>query len=53
MARFPFVSTTPAPERAVLVGIERHDDTWPVERSLDELCRLAETAGAQEVARFR
>lgn len=52
MARFPFVSTTPAPERAVLVGIERHDDTWPVERSLDELCRLAETAGAQEVARI-
>lgn len=52
MSRFPLVSTTPKEERAVLVGVERNDDTWPSERSLDELCRLAETAGAREVARI-
>ncbi len=52
MARFPFVSTEPDPERAVLVGVERRDAAWPVERSLDELQRLAETAGAVEVARL-
>lgn len=51
MPRFPFVSTDIEPERALLVGVERRDATWPVDRSLDELERLAETAGARPVAR--
>ena len=42
-------SATPGgePERAVLVGLDRAGDT---ERSLEELARLAETAGARPVA---
>jgi len=32
-------------ERAVLVGIDRGNDEWPVEESLAELERLAHTAG--------
>ena len=38
-------------ERAVLVGIERPKDPWPVESSLDELERLVDTVGAVTVAR--
>lgn len=52
MGRFPLVDTAPAPERAVLMGIDRRDAPWPLERSLDELERLAETAGATTVARL-
>lgn len=52
MPRFPLVSTAPVPERAVLVGIEGRHGAWPVDRSLDELERLADTAGAQTVARI-
>ncbi len=52
MARFPLVSTAPEPERAVLVGAEWRDNAWPLDRSLDELERLAHTAGAQCVARL-
>ncbi|WP_139653005.1 GTPase HflX [Raoultibacter phocaeensis] len=37
-------------ERAVLVGIDRGDTTWPVSESLAELGRLANTAGADVVA---
>ena len=37
-------------ERAVLVGIERPDAPWPIESSLAELARLADTAGADTVA---
>ena len=37
-------------ERAVLVGIDRPSDSWPVESSLDELKRLVDTAGATVVA---
>lgn len=37
-------------ERAVLVGIDRGDPTWPVSESLSELERLANTAGADVVA---
>src|SRR5437763_4277088 len=34
-----------APERAVLVGVEMPGINWPVTESLDELARLATTAG--------
>lgn len=46
------VPTAPEPERAVLVGVEWRDNAWPLDRSLDELERLAHTAGAQCVARL-
>ena len=52
MARFPLVPTAPEPERAILVGVEWCDNAWPLDRSLDELERLAHTAGAQCVARL-
>ncbi len=41
MARFPLVPTAPEPERAILVGVEWRDNAWPLDRSLDELERLA------------
>lgn len=37
-------------ERAVLVGVERPGLPWPLESSLAELERLADTAGADVVA---
>lgn len=37
-------------ERAVLVGVRRPNQQWPTESSLQELERLAETAGAEVVA---
>ncbi|MCI8469062.1 MAG: GTPase HflX [Eggerthellaceae bacterium] len=37
-------------ERAVLVGVERPGLTWPLESSLAELGRLADTAGADVVS---
>lgn len=46
------VVTEEIPERAILVGIDRGDVTWPVEESLDELERLADTAGAKVVCRM-
>lgn len=52
MARFPLVSTAPEPERSILVGVEWRDSIWPCDRSLDELERLASTAGATTVARL-
>jgi GTP-binding protein HflX len=33
-------------DRALLVGVDRGDRSWPVEDSLAELARLADTAGA-------
>ncbi len=42
MARFPLVPTAPEPERAILVGVEWRDNAWPLDRSLDELERLAQ-----------
>lgn len=52
MAKDRFISTAVVPERALLLGIDRRDATWPVDRSLDELERLAETAGAETVGRI-
>lgn len=52
MSRFELVDTTPTPERAILVGVDWRSDGWPIERSLDELERLADTAGADTVARL-
>lgn len=52
MGRFEPISTAPVPERAILMGVEWRDDGWPIERSLDELERLADTAGAVTVARM-
>ena len=52
MARFTFLSTSIEPERALLVGVEWRTNAWPVERSLDELERLAGTAGAGVVGRL-
>ncbi|MBI5231353.1 MAG: GTPase HflX [Coriobacteriales bacterium] len=37
-------------DRAVLVGVDRGRSDWPIEESLAELERLAETAGAEVVA---
>lgn len=37
-------------DRAVLVGVDRHRADWPVEESLAELERLANTAGSDVVA---
>lgn len=37
-------------ERAVLVGVDRPNIAWPLESSLAELARLADTAGADAVA---
>lgn len=50
--RFSFLTTEVKPERAVLVGVEWRQSSWPVDRSLDELERLAETAGAVVVGRL-
>lgn len=38
-------------ERAVLVGVDLPGQAWPISSSLDELERLADTAGADVVAR--
>lgn len=50
--RFSFLITEVKPERAVLVGVEWRQSSWPVDRSLDELERLADTAGAVVVGRL-
>ncbi|MEG0758944.1 MAG: GTPase HflX, partial [Raoultibacter sp.] len=42
--------TEEARERAILVGVDRNDRTWPVAESLAELGRLTDTAGADVVA---
>lgn len=49
---FSFLTTEVKPERAVLVGVEWRQISWPVDRSLDELERLADTAGAVVVGRL-
>lgn len=52
MARFEPISTAPMPERAMLVGVDWRENGWPLDRSLDELERLADTAGALVVGRL-
>ncbi len=52
MAKARLHSTALVPERALLVGVEWRETKWPLERSMDELERLAETAGAVVVGRL-
>lgn len=52
MGRFVPHSTAPVPERAILVGVDTPKLLWPLEDSLDELERLAQTDGAEVVARM-
>ena len=51
MAKQELYSTEPEPARAFLVGVILRTSEWPVDRSLDELARLAETDGAEVVGR--
>ena len=46
------VSTYVPPERCILVGVDVGAGDWGIDASLDELARLAETAGAVPVARL-
>lgn len=46
MGRFEPFSTAPQPERAILVGVDTGRSPWPLEESMAELGRLAETDGA-------
>ncbi len=46
------ISMAPVPERAFLVGVVWRGSAWPIDKSLDELERLAETAGAEVVGRM-
>lgn len=46
------VSTYVPPERCILVGVDVGGSEWDIDASLDELARLAETAGAVPVARL-
>lgn len=48
--RFPFYDTAEPRERALLVGIDRPGSAISMESSLEELRRLAHTAGADTVA---
>ncbi len=47
----PSFTTEEVRERAIVVGIDRLDPLWPVDESLAELERLANTAGAEVVAK--
>ena len=49
MGRFKPFSTAPQPERTILVGVDTGRSPWPLEESLAELGRLAETDGAEVV----
>lgn len=49
MGRFTPFSTELKPERAILVGVNTGRSEWPLEDSLAELERLAETDGAEIV----
>ncbi len=45
-----FCVTAVPKERAIVVGVDRPNSKWDVQSSLEELTRLAETAGAEVVA---
>ena len=45
-----FDINNPLIEKAILIGIDKSDPNWPLEESLAELERLANTAGAEIVA---
>jgi GTP-binding protein HflX len=49
MSRFQPQSTAPVPEKAILVGVDLGDSEWPVDESLAELGRLAQTDGAEVI----
>lgn len=49
MARRDPQSTARVAERAILVGVDLGDSEWPIEESLAELGRLAETDGAEVI----
>ena len=49
MARFEPKDTAIRPERAILVGVDLGHSDWPIEESLAELGRLAQTDGAEVV----
>ncbi|QWT17001.1 GTPase HflX [Collinsella sp. zg1085] len=44
------IETALKPERALLMGIETPYATWPLNRSLEELARLADTAGVEVIS---
>ncbi|MDY2788213.1 MAG: GTPase HflX [Atopobium sp.] len=50
--RFKPIPTAPVPERAILVGVDFGKGEWSVEESLSELERLAQTDGAEVIARL-
>ncbi len=51
MAKETTIEISEPREKAILVGIKRKSDPYPSSASLDELERLADTAGADVVAR--
>ncbi|WP_298578909.1 GTPase HflX [uncultured Olegusella sp.] len=51
MPRFNLRSTEFVPERAIIVGVDLGKSDWPLEESLDELERLAQTDGAEVITR--
>ncbi len=50
MARFKPFDTAFVPEKAILVGVDLGSSEWPLEDSMAELERLAQTDGAEVVA---
>ena len=50
MARFKPFDTALVPEKAILVGVDLGFSEWPLEDSMAELERLAQTDGAEVVA---
>ncbi|WP_293846462.1 GTPase HflX [uncultured Parolsenella sp.] len=51
MPRFKYIETAPAPERALVVGVDTGRGDWHMAESLDELERLVTTADGVVVGR--